>query len=105
MLLQPAQRLTWTCQRRSCAASMVTYRMFNWAPALRFICSINITPCRSQPGIVRPTFPVASAFMKYTYRAVAALAAGLACLASPLQAHELDFQGSPKGRFYACGQT
>lgn len=43
--------------------------------------------------------------MKYTYRAVAALAAVLAGLTSPLHAQELDLQGSTAGCFYAATAT
>jgi PEP-CTERM motif len=43
--------------------------------------------------------------MKNTYRAVAALAAGLAGLTSPLHAQELNLQGSTKGCFYSASES
>ena len=60
---------------------------------------------RASPGIVSPTLLVASAYMKYTFRAVVALAAGLAGLASPLQAQEINFKGFTQGCFYGVSES
>jgi hypothetical protein len=60
---------------------------------------------RASSGIVSPHPLAAIASMKNTYRVVAAMAAGLAGLTSPLHAQEINFQGSAQGCLYAAWET